>query len=235
MPHFDTPARRIILAGGFALLILGAMSWGRSNAQASWLEESVARHSSNLPPEVDARAHGEDELHRFFAQNLRYNVLLPRFQRTDFPVRLVGVRTLPSQGLVVTLVLSFVVVVGPLNYLLLRRRDKQLLLVLTVPALSALWTALILTTGYVTKGRSTVARRLTLLEVELGARAARPVPAREVGRWARCVDCPIELGRELPLRVDCGAPFPPTGDERRRPEGYPIPHHGPRPLGRQGL
>lgn len=92
-------------------------------------------------------------------------------------VRLVGVRRLPSQGLVVGLVLSFIICVAPLNYLYLRRRDAQMMLVVTIPAISLLWTGLILATGYVTKGLSTDARRATLLEVDLGRRAARELTA----------------------------------------------------------
>lgn len=88
-------------------------------------------------------------------------------------VRLIGVRSLPSQGVVIALVLSFIVVVAPVNFLVLRRRDRQMLLVATVPAISLLWTGLILVTGYVTKGMAVEARRATLIDVDLGRRAAR--------------------------------------------------------------
>lgn len=84
-----------------------------------------------------------------------------------------GVRRLPARGLVVVLVVAFVVLVGPVNYMLLRRRDAQMLLVVTVPLISLAWTALVFVTGYVTKGLATITRAATLIEVDLGARAAR--------------------------------------------------------------
>jgi hypothetical protein len=93
------------------------------------------------------------------------------FLRPRIPA-LLGVRRLPSRGLVIGLVLLFIICVGPVNYLLLRRRDAQMLLVVTVPALSFLWTGLIFATGYLTKGVSSVVQRATIVDVDLGARTA---------------------------------------------------------------
>lgn len=85
-----------LIGAGLAMSAIGALSWTAGNDETSMLEETVARHSSNLPPEVRARSLDEDpedpEVHRFLERNLRYPVAVPHLGRSDLPVRLIGAR-----------------------------------------------------------------------------------------------------------------------------------------------
>jgi anti-sigma factor RsiW len=87
------PLARASLAAS-AVGVLAVVSWGAtlsgSGSSTALVEETVARHSSNLPPEF--RAPDEDEVHRFLERNLRYPVQVPHLGRNDAPVRLVGAR-----------------------------------------------------------------------------------------------------------------------------------------------
>ncbi len=76
-----------VAAGVFVLI---GLSYGGSE-QPTIFEESVERHSSNLPPEVRSLAGGE-EVRRFLERNLRHPVAVPEPARPDLPVRLVGAR-----------------------------------------------------------------------------------------------------------------------------------------------
>jgi anti-sigma factor RsiW len=82
--------RAVAVVGGVGLL--AALSWGATSSSANDFEETVARHSSNLPPEVRVVTTDDAEVHRFLEKNLRYPVQIPRFERQDLPVRLVGAR-----------------------------------------------------------------------------------------------------------------------------------------------
>ena len=62
----------------------------------------------------------------------------------------------PSYGLLVGLTALFLTVVGPVNWLLLRRLRMTLLLILTVPALSVLFLGLTVGAGYLVKGTGTI-------------------------------------------------------------------------------
>lgn len=53
-------------------------------------EESVVKHSKNLPPEITTRGDEVDKVHRFFRRNLRYPINVPRPRQRS--VRLVGAR-----------------------------------------------------------------------------------------------------------------------------------------------
>lgn len=94
-------------------------------------------------------------------------------EETVGAMQAVSVRDAPARWLVVGLVLVYVVVVGPLNDRLLRRRGALLLLVATIPAVALAWTLLVFSVGWATKGLSTVSRRLTLLSVRQGETLAR--------------------------------------------------------------
>jgi hypothetical protein len=94
-------------------------------------------------------------------------------EETVDAMQAVSVRDAPARWLVVGLVLVYVVVVGPLNDRLLRRKGALLLLVATIPAVALLWTLLVFSVGWATKGLSTVSRRLTLLSVRQGETLAR--------------------------------------------------------------
>lgn len=85
------------------------------------------------------------------------------------------VNTLPPTLLLVVLAFSFIVVVGPVNFLVLRRLKAPLLMVVTVPALSVLFLGIVVGAGYLVRGISTVTHDLCLLEASEGASAARQV------------------------------------------------------------
>jgi anti-sigma factor RsiW len=79
-----------------ATLALGTMvvlSWSMTSGSTLDLEEPVAHHSRNLPPEV--RARDGEKLQQLFKRNLRYPVRVPRLQKNDrgaATVQLVGGR-----------------------------------------------------------------------------------------------------------------------------------------------
>jgi hypothetical protein len=62
----------------------------------------------------------------------------------------------------------FLACVGPVNWLLLRRLGMPLLFVLTVPLVSALFLGVVVASGYVLKGTSTVAYSLRFLSTRTG-------------------------------------------------------------------
>ncbi|HVE42193.1 MAG TPA: hypothetical protein VNM14_20080 [Planctomycetota bacterium] len=81
----------------------------------------------------------------------------------------------PSFGLILGLAVVFLAVVGPLNYFLLWRLRRTLLLVVTVPAISIGFLALILVLGYVLKGTTTVVHSARLLSTQSGLDCAREI------------------------------------------------------------
>lgn len=80
------------VAASFAAAILAGLSWGATSSPARIYDETVTRHSSNLPPEVRPTSADESDVNKFFQQNLRYRVQVPALARSDLPVRLVGAR-----------------------------------------------------------------------------------------------------------------------------------------------
>lgn len=84
------PVGRLV-AASIAAAMLGALSWSAASKPPRVYEETVERHSRNLPPEV--RPVDDDaEVARFLKANLRYPVSVPRIAQRDMPVRLVGAR-----------------------------------------------------------------------------------------------------------------------------------------------
>jgi hypothetical protein len=81
----------------------------------------------------------------------------------------------PPFGLILGLAAIFLVAVGPLNYLLLWRLRRTLLLVVTVPAISLGFLGFILALGYVLKGTTTVVHSARLLSTSPGLDCAREV------------------------------------------------------------
>lgn len=79
----------------------------------------------------------------------------------------------PSFGLILGLAVIFLGVVGPLNYAVLWRLKRTLLLVVTVPAISLGFLVLIILLGYLLKGTSTVAHSARLLSTRSGLPVAR--------------------------------------------------------------
>jgi hypothetical protein len=106
--------------------------------------------------------------------------------RMDFPIASTGQQRLtlfqqmsrlinpyPPIGLIFGLAILFLAVVGPLNYLYLWKVRRTLLLVITVPGISFGFLALIVGTGYLIKGTSTVAHSARLLSTRSGVGVAR--------------------------------------------------------------
>ncbi|GEM_PF-2128410 len=60
----------------------------------------------------------------------------------------------------------YILVVGPINYLILKKRDKMLLTFITVPILALLFTLSSFLYGYSTKGSSIIFRTLSICEME---------------------------------------------------------------------
>ena len=79
----------------------------------------------------------------------------------------------PSFGLILGLAVLFLGVVGPLNYAVLWRLRRTLLLVVTVPAISLGFLVLTVLLGYLLKGTSTVAHSARLLSTRSGLPVAR--------------------------------------------------------------
>lgn len=81
----------------------------------------------------------------------------------------------PSFALILGLAILFLVVVGPLNYTILGRLRRTLLLVVTVPGISLAFLGLIVMLGYGIKGTSTVVHSARLLSTRSGLDCAREI------------------------------------------------------------
>lgn len=79
----------------------------------------------------------------------------------------------PPFLLLVGLAVLFLVAVGPVNYIALRRMGMTILIVVTVPAISAAFLVLVFGIGYLLKGTSTVAYSMRILSTRPGADCAR--------------------------------------------------------------
>lgn len=82
---WGTPA--LVAAG---VVAFAGVTWTQTGATLD-PEEPVARHTTNLPPEVRARG-DVMEVSRFLSAHLEYPVELPRFKEESSNVRLVGAR-----------------------------------------------------------------------------------------------------------------------------------------------
>ena len=78
----------------------------------------------------------------------------------------------PSFALLVGLSALYLLAVGPVNYLVLRRLRMTLLLVVTVPVISAAFLGVVLGVGYLLKGSSTLVCSLRVFAAREGAPAA---------------------------------------------------------------
>ncbi|HEX7896619.1 MAG TPA: hypothetical protein VF950_02590 [Planctomycetota bacterium] len=79
----------------------------------------------------------------------------------------------PSWPLLAGLTLLYLAVIGPVNYLILRRLRMTLLLVATVPAISLLFLSLTLGLAYLIKGGTTTVTSLRVLATSPGLACAR--------------------------------------------------------------
>jgi hypothetical protein len=99
-----------------------------------------------------------------------------------------GTAKLPPIGLVSALIIFYLVLVGPVNYYVLKLFDKQALIVFTVPLIAAFYLGVIFTAGYISKGTSNVVRKFTTIEMKGGLPLARvnshfSVYASSAGRY----------------------------------------------------
>jgi hypothetical protein len=81
----------------------------------------------------------------------------------------------PSFALVFGLAAIFLFVVGPLNYVMLWKLRRTLLLVVTIPSISIGFVALILGLGYLLKGTTTVVHSARLLSTRQGLDCAKEI------------------------------------------------------------
>lgn len=79
----------------------------------------------------------------------------------------------PPLGLLAGLVLLYIVLVGPVTYLVLRRLDRQMLGWVVVPLLTVVFGALTYGIGYAQRGGDVLVNQITLVEPVDGAAAAR--------------------------------------------------------------
>jgi hypothetical protein len=80
--------------------------------------------------------------------------------------------TPPSLGFLLLFMVVYIAIVGPLNYVLLRRRDRMLWTWLTVPVLAAGFTIVSYCISYGAKGSEIVAREFALVKMRSGAAQA---------------------------------------------------------------
>jgi hypothetical protein len=85
-----------------------------------------------------------------------------------------------SAFVVVFLVVFYLVLVGPVNYFVLRRLDMRALSIVTIPLLAAVFVLLTFAVGYLSRGVTTVGRRLTLAAAGSGAVRAYCVTSQSV-------------------------------------------------------
>ena len=83
------------------------------------------------------------------------------------------INTYPPMPLLIVLAALFLVAVGPVNYTILRKYRITLLNVVSVPALSVLFLTVVMATGYVLKGTSTVTFSARFLTTRDGLDCAR--------------------------------------------------------------
>lgn len=86
----------------------------------------------------------------------------------DFPPEM----TPPSIGFLALFMLAYIALVGPLNYMVLRRRDRMLWTWITVPVLAIGFTVISYAISYNAKGSTLVVRELTILKMRQGSTSA---------------------------------------------------------------
>lgn len=125
-----------------------------------------------------------------------------------------------STFLVMLIVVLYLVMVGPVNHLVLRRLDMRALSIATIPLLAAVFVLLTFAQGYMTRGVTTVGRRVTAAMAASGDRRADCLtyqsifPAAsmvaEVSTDSRGLICPLDPGesrmqeRTLALQPESG-------------------------------
>ncbi len=114
--------------------------------------------------------------------------------------------------LVVFIVVFYLVLVGPVNYFVLRRLDMRALSILTIPLLAAVFVLITFAVGYISRGVTTVGRRVTLATVPSGGVRANCVTSQSVfPSGSRLVDIGTDAGGLM-----CPLQSPGLGDEQKR-------------------
>lgn len=109
----------------------------------------------------------------------------------------------PPLGLLVSLVAAYIVLVGPVTFLVLRRLDRQALGWVVVPTLTLVFAALTFGLGYAQRGGEVVFNQVTLLEpADGGAGEAR-------ARTFLGVFSPAHRAYSLPVIDHAGGPVTP--------------------------
>jgi len=85
-----------------------------------------------------------------------------------------------SALLVVFIVVLYLVLVGPVNYFVLRRLDMRALSIVTIPLLSAVFVLITFAVGYISRGVTTVGRRVTVASVYSGGTRAKSITSQSV-------------------------------------------------------
>ncbi len=81
----------------------------------------------------------------------------------------VNVNRLPPFMLLLVLTLTYLVAVGPVNFLVLRRLRMTVRLVFTIPAISAIFLGVVVISGYVLRGTSTVTFDICVMDAGKGS------------------------------------------------------------------
>jgi hypothetical protein len=99
------------------------------------------------------------------------NMTLDGFVETNLASTLTSLPALefPPMGVLVGLLIAYIVLVGPVTYLVLRRLDRQALGWVVVPAITLVFAALTYGLGYAQRGSDIVLNRVTLIEPVDGA------------------------------------------------------------------
>lgn len=83
------------------------------------------------------------------------------------------INKMPSLALISILIMAYLVLVGPINYYIVSRKNRQILVVATIPVMVVIYVGVVFITGYLFKGVDTVAQKLERVELINGKGFAR--------------------------------------------------------------
>lgn len=95
-----------------------------------------------------------------------------RREDRGFPMRRAvghGMRSLPDLWGLVALIVGFILAVGPVNYLVLKKLRRPLWTMWTIPCVSLLFVGFIVAMGYLTKGTNTAVQRVSFVDLVAGS------------------------------------------------------------------
>jgi hypothetical protein len=171
----------------------------------------------------------------FQEDSLNFPIAATQAQRDELFQRMGRlINPYPSFALILGLAVVFLGVVGPLNYAVLWKLRRTLLLVVTVPGISLGFLTLIVLLGYLLKGTSTVAHSARLLSTRSGQSVARETHLYSLFSPAtRTYDVTFEPGSYGPF--DRWTPYDPHNWRRRQEVLNPISIENGRTLAIRGL